>query len=73
MHTDVGYHTAGIIATEEIRKKQSKVMKEKSKLLDWDSIVHKRKQTISDNNIKVGRSKGQGPTKTGWFKKCKHT
>jgi 5-methylcytosine-specific restriction endonuclease McrA len=56
--------------TPEIKRKQSLVMKEKIKEYDWEKIDQKRKETIRKNNIKVGRKKGEGPSKTGQFKPC---
>ena len=57
--------------TDDIKQKQRQKMLEKTKEYDWDSIVEKRKVTIEENNIKVGRKKGEGAKKTGWFKCCK--
>jgi hypothetical protein len=56
--------------TSEIRRKQSEKMREKIKDYDWNSILEKRKRTITENNIKVGRKKGDGPPKTGIEKPC---
>jgi len=56
--------------TPEIKHKQSLIMKEKVKSYDWDQIDKKRKKTIEKNNSKVGRKKGEGAKKTGWFQPC---
>ena len=58
------------IRTDEIKQKQSKTMKEKTKHYDWDNIIEKRKKTIQNNNIKVGRRKGEGRPKTRLEKSC---
>ena len=58
------------IRTKEIKEKQSKKMKEKVKEYDWLSIIEKRNNTIKENNIKVGRKKGDGPAKRGTEKPC---
>jgi|688.fasta_scaffold216471_3 hypothetical protein len=57
--------------TEEIKQKQREKMLQKTQEYDWDSIVEKRNKTIKENDIKVGRKKGDGPKKKGWFKQCK--
>ena len=56
--------------TPDIRRKQSVTMKEKTKEYDWDAISKKRKKTIEENGIKVGRKKGEGAPKTGIYKDC---
>lgn len=57
--------------TEEVRLKQSIKMKEKIKEYNFDDIDKKRKETMKRRNVRSGRRKGEGPKKTGWFKKCK--
>jgi hypothetical protein len=57
--------------TEEIKQKQREKMKQKTKEYDWNSVIQKRQKTIEEKGIKVGRKKGDGPKKTGWFKQCK--
>jgi hypothetical protein len=56
--------------TKEVKLKQSLTMKEKTKSYDWETIKNKRNETIKEKGIKVGRKKGDGAKKTGWFKPC---
>ena len=53
--------------TDEIRQKQSEKMKEKTKEYDFSEIISKRKKTIEENDIKIGRPK----TKKVQVKVCK--
>lgn len=59
------------IRTDEIKQKQREKMIQKTKEYDWNSVIEKRNKTLKENGTKVGRKKGDGPKKKGWFKQCK--
>jgi 5-methylcytosine-specific restriction endonuclease McrA len=56
--------------TDIIKEKQRLKMKEKTKEYNWEEIDKKKKETIKKNNSKVGRKKGDGAPKTGWYQPC---